>query len=73
LGVHAPSPHIARVAGSNGWKLLLEPYGQRCAVIKCRQLRIWPFGIIQLVDAQGDDVELIAYGSDAEPAITDMP
>jgi len=32
-----------------------------------------PFGIIQLVDEQGDGVELIAYGSDAEPAITEMP
>jgi len=32
-----------------------------------------PFGIVQLVDEQGDGVELIAYGSDAEPAITEMP
>ena len=32
-----------------------------------------PFGIIQLVDDQGDGVELIAYGSDAEAAITQMP
>jgi hypothetical protein len=32
-----------------------------------------PFGIIQLVDDQGDGVELIAYGNDAEPAITEMP
>ncbi len=32
-----------------------------------------PFGIIQLVDDQGDGVELIAYGNDADPAITEMP
>jgi hypothetical protein len=32
-----------------------------------------PFGIVQLVDDHGDGVELIAYGNDAEPAITEMP
>jgi hypothetical protein len=32
-----------------------------------------PFGIVQLVDELGDGIELIAYGSDAEPAITEQP
>lgn len=48
--------------------------------ISLRQLGkdIWlsssvPFGIVQLVDEHGDGVELIAYGSDAEPAITELP
>ncbi len=31
-----------------------------------------PFGILQLVDDQGDGVELIAYGSDAELGITEL-
>lgn len=32
-----------------------------------------PFGIVKLVDADDKGMELIAFGSDAKPAITEMP
>jgi hypothetical protein len=32
-----------------------------------------PFGIVKMADAEGNGMEVIAFGSDAEPAITEMP
>ncbi len=32
-----------------------------------------PFGIVKLVDADDKGMQLIAFGSDAEPAITEAP